>query len=65
MYIPNTPALVDAKISQKKQALAWWKDKLSKSRKQSLRNSRALQVRVIEEELQTLRSVRAIRLTRC
>jgi len=65
MYIPQTPALIDAKIAQKKKALSEWKEKLNKSRKQSFVVARALQVKTLEEELQTLRAVRAVRLTRC
>jgi len=65
MYIPQTPALIDAKIAQKKKALSEWKEKLNKSRKQSFLVARALQVKTLEEELQTLRAVRAVRLTRC
>ncbi|MBL69664.1 MAG: hypothetical protein CMO74_14680 [Verrucomicrobiales bacterium] len=65
MYIPQTPALIDAKIAQKKKALSEWKEKLNKSRKQSLLVARALQVKTLEEELQTLRTVRAVRLARC
>ena len=65
MYIPQTPALIDAKIAQKEKALSEWKAKLNKSRKQSFLVARALQVKVLEEELQTLRTVRAVRLARC
>jgi hypothetical protein len=65
MYIPHTPALIDAKIAQKRKALAWWKDKLNKSRKPGLLVTRGLQVQELEKDLKALRAVRAIRLTRC
>jgi hypothetical protein len=65
MYIPQTPALIDAKIAKQEQALTEWKAKLNKSRKQGLLVARALQVRELEDSLKVLRAVRAIRLTRC
>lgn len=65
MYIPHTPALIDAKIAQKTQALTEWKAMLTKSRKPGLLVTRALQVRELEDDLKALRTVRAIRLTRC
>ena len=65
MYIPQTPALIDAKIAQKEKALSEWKTKLNKSRKQSLLVARALQVRELEHDLKALRAVRAVRLARC
>ena len=51
VHIPNSIPEIQASIQQKVEQLVWWLDKLNRSRKNSLRSMRSLQVDVVREQL--------------
>ena len=51
VHIPETINEIEESISQKNEQLNWWLDKLNRSRKNSLRSMRSLQVDVVREQL--------------
>ena len=51
VHIPSTLSEIEDTITQKTEQLAWWTDKLNRSRKNSLRSMRSLQVDVVREQL--------------
>ena len=53
--IPNSIPEIQESIQQKVEQLIWWLDKLNRSRKNSLRSMRSLQVEVVREQLAILR----------
>ena len=51
VFIPNSSEEIKETIVQKNEQLVWWLDKLNRSRKNSLRSMRSLQVDVVREQL--------------
>ena len=51
VHISETLNEIEDTITQKTEQLAWWTDKLNRSRKNSLRSMRSLQVDVVREQL--------------
>ena len=51
VHIPETINEIEESISQKNEQLNWWLDKLNRSRKNSLRSMRSLQVDVVRWQL--------------
>ena len=58
VYIPETLSEIEDSIVQKNEQLVWWLDKLNRSRKNSLRSMRSLQVDVVREQLVELEQAR-------
>ena len=58
VHIPETLSEIEDTITQKTEQLAWWSDKLNRSRKNSLRSMRSLQVDVVREQLVELEQAR-------
>ena len=58
VHIPETLNEIEDTITQKTEQLAWWTDKLNRSRKNSLRSMRSLQVDVVREQLVELEQAR-------
>jgi len=54
VHIPETLSEIEESISQKQADLVWWLDKLNRSRKNSLRHMRAMQVGVVREQIDLL-----------
>ena len=59
VHIPSSIKEIQNSIQQKVEQLAWWLDKLNRSRKNSLRSMRSLQVEVVREQLVILRKALA------
>ena len=51
VHIPSALSEIEESISQKQADLIWWLDKLNRSRKNSLRSMRSLQVDVVRLQL--------------
>ena len=51
VFIPDSSEEIQEAIAQKTEQLNWWLDKLNRSRKNSLRSMRSLQVDVVREQL--------------
>ena len=58
VHIPETLSEIEDSIVQKNEQLVWWLDKLNRSRKNSLRSMRSLQVDVVREQLVELEQAR-------
>ena len=58
VHIPETLHEIEESIVQKNEQLVWWLDKLNRSRKNSLRSMRSLQVDVVREQLVELEQAR-------
>ena len=58
VHIPSTLSEIEDSIVQKNEQLVWWLDKLNRSRKNSLRSMRSLQVDVVREQLVELEQAR-------
>ena len=54
VHIPETLSEIEDTITQKTEQLAWWTDKLNRSRKPSLISMRSLQVNCVREQLELL-----------
>ena len=54
VHIPETILEIEKAIEYKKEQLAWWLDKLNRSRKNALINHRSLQVGVVREQIKEL-----------
>ena len=54
VHIPETLSEIENDIASKQDQLAWWLDKLNRSRKPSLISMRSLQVNCVREQLETL-----------
>jgi hypothetical protein len=54
VHIPETLSEIEDTLTQKTEQLAWWTDKLNRSRKPSLISMRSLQVNCIREQLELL-----------
>ena len=54
VHIPETLSEIEESITQKTEQLAWWTDKLNRSRKPSLISMRSMQVGVVREQLAEL-----------
>lgn len=51
VHIPQTIHEIEESIAQKNEQLNWWLDKLNRSRKNSLRSMRAMQVDIVRSQL--------------
>ena len=58
VHIPSTLSEIEDSISQKEADLIWWLDKLNRSRKNSLRSMRAMQVDIVRLQLVELEQAR-------
>ena len=56
VHIPETLSEIEDTITQKTEQLAWWTDKLNRSRKNSLRAMRAMHANAIRAELEALKN---------
>jgi hypothetical protein len=54
VYIPETLSEIEADIAYKQEQLAWWLDKLNRSRKPSLISMRSLQVASVRDQIELL-----------
>ena len=54
VHIPETLSEIEDTIIYKQEQLAWWTDKLNRSRKPSLLHMRSLQVATIREQIEVL-----------
>ena len=54
VHIPETLSEIEESITQKTEQLAWWTDKLNRSRKNSLRHMRAMHVDTVRLQLAEL-----------
>ena len=54
VHIPETLSEIENDIAHKQEQLAWWLDKLNRSRKPSLISMRSLQVNCIREQIELL-----------
>ena len=54
VYIPETISEIEADIAYKNEQLVWWLDKLNRSRKNSLRHMRSMQVDSVREQIELL-----------
>ena len=54
VHIPETINEIEKLIEYKKEQLAWWLDKLNRTRKNALINHRSLQVGVVREQIEIL-----------
>ena len=54
VHIPETLTEIEADIAYKNEQLVWWLDKLNRSRKNSLRHMRAMQVDSVREQIKLL-----------
>jgi len=58
VHIPETLSEIEDTITQKTEQLAWWTDKLNRSRKNSLRHMRAMHVDTVRSQLVELEQAR-------
>ena len=54
VHIPETLSEIEESITQKTEQLAWWTDKLNRSRKNSLRHMRSMHVDTVRLQLAEL-----------
>ena len=54
VFIPDSSEEIQEAIAQKTEQLNWWLDKLNRSRKNSLRSMRSLQVDVVRQQIAEL-----------
>ena len=54
VHIPETLSEIEDTITQKTEQLAWWTDKLNRSRKNSLRHMRSMQVDIVRRQIALL-----------
>ena len=54
VYIPETLREIEESIAQKQVDLIWWLDKLNRSRKNSLRHMRSMQVDSVRKQIELL-----------
>ena len=54
VHIPETLTGIEADIAYKNEQLVGWRDKLNRSRKNSLRHMRAMQVDSVREQIKLL-----------
>ena len=54
VFIPDSSEEIQEAIVQKNEQLVWWLDKLNRSRKNSLRSMRSLQVDVVRQQIAEL-----------
>ena len=58
VHIPETLSEIEDTITQKTEQLAWWTDKLNRSRKNSLRHMRSMHVDTVRSQLVELEQAR-------
>ena len=54
VHIPETLSEIEDTINYKQEQLAWWLDKLNRSRKNSLRSMRSMQVDIVRRQIALL-----------